>query len=148
MIKDKDINHGSSRLIPPRLSFVAQEVKLADFTDVDTTGYVDLADQLPAGALPLGWKAVVATGFVGDTTAVIQVGVAGDLDRFSADVAQSVLAAATVGAAALAADLADGIAAAQTVRVTVTGGADFTSITAGVMTVYLYFIDTETPPIV
>ena len=103
-----------------------------DFTDnADATGYVDLTTQLPAGAIPLGWRCTVATGFTGDTTAVIQVGVSGDLNRFSADTAQSVLAAATVGASSLAADACDGMNAAQTIRLTVTGGADFTSIAAG-----------------
>jgi len=33
--------------------------------------------------------------------------------------------------------------AAQTVRVTVTGGADFTSITAGSMVVTVYYLDSE-----
>jgi hypothetical protein len=143
MIKNKDINFGESRLAPGRVSYVKQAVALADFTDnTDATGYVDLTDQLPAGAIPLGFKAVVGTGFTGDTTAVVQVGVAGDLDRFSSVTDQSVLAAGTVGAAA-AADAADGIAAAQTIRVTVTGAADFGSISAGAMTVYVFFVDTE-----
>ena len=125
----------------PKLKYIEQALAIADFTDVDTTGYVDLTDSLPAGAIPLGWKAVVTAGFTGDTTAVVQVGVAGDLDRFSSVADQSVLAAGTVGAG-VAADANDGIAAAQTVRVTVTGTADFTSIAAGAMTLRLYYIQT------
>lgn len=113
---------------------------IGDFTDnANTTGYVDFTDDVPAGAVITGWKAVVATGFTGDTTAVIQVGVAGDLDRFSADTAQSVLAAGTVGSAALAADTADGLSAAVSPRITVTGGADFGSIAAGSMTVSVFY---------
>lgn len=122
---------------------LSQSVAFGDFTDNgDATGYVDLTATLPAGALVLGWKCVVSTGFTGDTTAVVSVGIAGDLDRFSADTAQSVLAAATVGSLALAADAADGINAAVTVRVTVTGGADFGSISAGVMVVNVYYVRT------
>lgn len=130
--------------IPDSIGVITETVAFGDFTDnTDTTGYVDLSEDLPAGAIPLGWKAVVATGFTGDTTAVIQVGVSGDLDRFSAVTDQSVLAAATKGASALGqSDCLDGIAAAQTPRVTVTGGADFGSITAGEMTVSLYYLRT------
>jgi hypothetical protein len=120
----------------------SQSLAYGDFTDnEDATGYIDVTTQLPAGALPLGFKAVVTTGFTGDTTATIQVGVATDLDRFSLNTDQSVLAAASVGSLA-ATDGADGMNAAQTIRVTVTGGADFTSISAGVMTVEVYYIAT------
>jgi len=125
------------------VDFISQTVAIGDFTDnTDATGYVDLTPTLPAGAMPLGCKFVVATGFTGDTTAVVQAGVAGDLDRFTADTAQSVLAAATVGSLAIAADACDGINAAATVRVTVTGAADFGNISAGQMTVYVYFVRT------
>ncbi len=137
-------DHGSREtfLEPPKLKSISQIIAFGDFTDnADTTGYVDLSTQLPAGALAQGWKAVVATGFTGDTTAVIQVGVSGDLDRFSSVTDQSVLAAGTVGAG-VAADAADGIAAAQSIRVTVTGAADFTSIAAGSLTITVYYIDT------
>lgn len=121
---------------------ISQVVAFGDFTDNgDATGYVDLSDQLPAGAIPLGTKYVVGTGFTGDTTAVAQTGVAGDLDRFASATDQSVLAAATVGHG-VPADACDGIGAAQTVRVTVTGGADFGSIAAGSMTVTLLYAET------
>ena len=141
MIKQQDIKLGSSRLLAPRLSYIKQNLKIGDFTDnTDATGYADLTDLLPAGAIPLGYKAIVNTGLTGDTTAVIQVGVSGDLDRFSSAVDQSVLAAGSVGAGAPA-DAADGLGAAQTIRVTVTGGADFGSITAGDLDVWVYFID-------
>lgn len=56
-------NHGT--LNPPKFVKIEQALAIADFTDVDTTGYVDLAVQLPAGAIPLGWKAVVSAGFAG-----------------------------------------------------------------------------------
>jgi len=122
---------------------IVEAVVIGDFTDNTgtATGYVDLATSLPAGAIPIGVKYIVTTGFTGDTTAVVQTGVSGDLDRFSSVTDQSVLAAATVGHG-VAADACDGMNAAQTIRVTVTGGADFTSISAGAMTVIVYFIRT------
>ena len=126
----------------PRVNVVSQSVAFGDFTDnADATGYVDLTDTLPAGAIPLGTKFVVSTGFTGDTTAVVQAGIAGTLDMFTENVDQSVLAAATVGSTPTP-DAADGMDAAKTIRVTVTGGADFTSISAGVMVVYVYYLAT------
>lgn len=121
---------------------IQEVVAFGDFTDnADTTGYIDLTVQLPIGAVVVASKFVVSTGFTGDTTAVVQAGTAGDLDRFTLNTDQSVLAAATVGSLP-ATDALDGIGAVATVRVTVTGGADFTSISAGEMTVYIYFHQT------
>ena len=119
---------------------VSQSLEIGDFTDnADDTGYIDFTtDDIPAGSAVIGWKAVVSTGFTGDTTALIEVGVVGDTDAWSSNTAQSVLAAATVGSAAKA--LYAFIAAASTPRVTVTGGADFGAIAAGVMVVTVYYI--------
>ncbi|MEE9451091.1 MAG: DUF2190 family protein [Ignavibacteriaceae bacterium] len=125
----------------PRVSVTSQSVAFGDFTDVDTTGYVDLDTDMPAGAIPIGCKFVVSTGFTGDTTAIVQAGIAGTLDMFTENTDQSVLAAATVGSTPTP-DCADGMNAAKTIRVTVTGGADFTSISAGVMVVYVYYLAT------
>lgn len=122
----------------------SQTLAIASFTDNEnTTGYIDFTSgSLPAGAIVLGWKATVATGFTGDTTAVLQVGVSGDVDAFSADTAQSCLAAGVVGSASLAAASAKAIATATTPRVTVTGDADFGSISAGSMVVDIYYMPT------
>ena len=126
----------------PKYGVITQSVAFGEFTDVDTKGHIDLTTPMPKGAIPLGCKFVVTTGFTGDTTAIVQAGVSGDTDRFTLNVDQSVLAAATVGSLP-ATDGADGMAAAQTIRVTVTGGADFTSISAGVMVVSVFYIETE-----
>ena len=129
----------------PRVIVISKVCAIADFTDnTNTTGYIDFAtNALPLGAIPIAWKAVVTGGFTGDTTAIIELGVSGDLTRFSADTAQSVFATGTVGASVLAASACDGMGAATTPRVTITGTADFTSIktaATGAMTVHLYCI--------
>lgn len=111
-----------------------------DFTDGgSTTGYLDLSTAVPLGSLIIGWRAITATGFTGDTTAVLQVGVSGDVNRFTADVTQAVLGAGTITSVALAVDAGKSSVAATTVRLTVTGGADFTSISAGSMTSFEVF---------
>lgn len=118
---------------------VSQLLDIGDFTDNgDATGYIDLASgTIPAGSVVVGWKAVVATGFTGDTTAVIEVGDSIDPDAYSADLTQSVIAAATVGSAAK--ESSAFVAAESTPRVTVTGASDFGSISTGQVTVTLYY---------
>lgn len=103
----------------------------SDFTDnTDTTGYVDFANYLPAGAVVQAFQAVTSTGFTGDTSATIQVGVDGDLDRFSAVTNGSVFAAGTIGSQP--ADNSSAlIESLTTPRVTVTSNSDFTSVSAG-----------------
>ena len=122
---------------------VSQVLDIGDFTDNgDATGYIDFTSAaIPAGAIVVGWKAVVATGFTGDTTAVVEVGISGDTDAYSADATQSVLAVATVGSAAKEASAF--VTAAATPRVTVTGGSDFGNISAGSMTLTVYYVEPD-----
>lgn len=138
-----DGEESDANSIVPRVTSVSSGIKLIGwFTDNgDTTGYADFATNLPAGAVPIGCKVTTAIGFTGDTTAVVQIGVAGDLDRFSSVTDQSVFAGGVVGFG-VPVDACDGIGVEQTPRITVTGGADFGSIAAGAMLATLYYIDT------
>jgi predicted RecA/RadA family phage recombinase len=126
----------------PPMTYVSETFARAAFTDgLGTSGYVDCAtaNKLPAKCVPLGWIIVVGTGFTGDTTAVVQVGVSGTTDKFSIVTTESVLAAGTIGCFPGKAATNMFIASATTWRVTVTGAADFTSISAGSLTVYLFY---------
>ena len=121
----------------------SQELAIADFTDNgDATGYLDIDLPLPANAIVVGWKAVVSEGFAGDTTAVMQVGIAGDLNKYSSITTVSCLAAAAVGA--LGNTDSAMVTVAQTVRVTVTGASDFglivTNATGAVIVSLYYFL--------
>lgn len=113
------------------VGLAVQQTRLtkASFTDVTTTGTVDTA-ALPAGSLIDSWLFVCDNAFSGDTSAVAQLGVAGDLDRFSAQTTGSVFAAGTVGARSLAADVHDTPGAVITPRLTITTAADFTAVSA------------------
>lgn len=129
---DYDITNSKLMSFTP-VACLTESVTKAACTDVTTTGTKDFANTIPAGMDIQGWRATVgATPFSGDTSAVLSVGVSGDLDRFSADVAQSVFtAAAVVGSKSLAADALDGVSAAVTIRATITTAADFTNVTTG-----------------
>ncbi len=131
----------------PELGVIeSAKLDLTDLTlftdDGSTTGYTDIADVLPVGAIPLAWKATVSTAATGCSTAIVQVGIAGDVDRFSADVTGDLTTTGIIGAACIAADTCKGMNAEQTVRITVTEDDDFTNFTAGVFKVFLYYIKT------
>lgn len=124
------------------VQILAETMSYSGFTDnTNTTGYKDFATAIPAGALVLGWEAKVVTGFTGDTTAVAQVGVSGNVDRFTQVTTGSVLAAGTIGSGAAAVSGDPNYCDSDTTaRVTVTGGADFTSISAGEMDVSIQYL--------
>ena len=120
---------------------VTETIAIGDFTDnTDATGYVDLTATIPEESLVLGWTADVTTGFTGDTNATASVGIAGDLDRFSADTTKDWVTAGEYGALSLAADGGDGADAAVTVRVTLTGAADFGDIAAGSADITVFYV--------
>lgn len=127
-------------LNPSRRKAIVDVIAFGDFTDnTNTTGYIDLTPTIPAGSLIYGWEIVTVTGFTGDTTAVAMLGISGDTDAFSEVTTGSVAAAGTIGSNAPATGANAYRAAATTVRVTVTGGADFTSISAGSAVVIVYY---------
>lgn len=127
---------------------VAQIVKYSDFTDdgADPNGDLVLDKQIPAGSFVIGTKVTVKTGFTGDTTAVLSVGAAADGDDWSGNTTINVYTAARnlVASAFLGADSGlQAISTANDVCLTVTGGADFTSITAGEMLVEVFYLSTN-----
>jgi hypothetical protein len=132
--------------VRPTVTELTETVTRAASTDnTDTTGFKDFAGTIPLGSIILGWRTNTTTGWTGDTSAVMQIGVAGDLDRFTADVTSSVFAAGVDGSNALAADASDGIAAAVTPRVTVTSAADFTNVAAGTTVVSIIYVAPSLP---
>jgi len=120
----------------------SQSLAYGDFTDnADATGYIDFTTgNLPEGAIVLGWKADVTEGFTGDTSATLKVGKNGGLDAYTADTTKSCFAVDIVRSAAIAAQTA--VDDDTTPRVTVTGASDFGNISAGAMTVTIYYLDT------
>jgi hypothetical protein len=141
---------GVLTLTNPRLRVLTEALDVATFTDnLNTTGYVDLAGKLPAGAIVLGWKYRGVGAFDGDGSATMQVGIAGDLARFSAKTTGSCFTVLTIGSGVPQDKMCDGIEAETTVRVTVTTGADFTSCKTaahGAGSLNIYYIDTADAP--
>jgi hypothetical protein len=127
---------------------IRQTVGYADFTDgTGTSGTLALPATIPAGSWVIGCKVDVVTGFTGDATAVMDVGDGSDADKFSYTTfnvytaATQLMEQADAGAAGTETGLAM-VTSDATPTLTVTGGADFTSITAGELEIAIYYIET------
>ncbi len=120
---------------------LAEVVAFDDFTDGGATvGTYDITvGTIPAGATFLYAAVTAITGFAGDTSAVITIGDGTDADRYNTgtpDVFSTLANGVTVGAPS-------GVLyhdAAKTVTLTVTTAADFTSVSAGSVTVELFYL--------
>ncbi|HUU90457.1 MAG TPA: hypothetical protein VM238_04525 [Phycisphaerae bacterium] len=124
------------------------DLDYSDMTASTNDGYYDIPEQLPDGAIVLGWKAHVTTAFAGGTTGTLAVGTSSVADRFSPNTDPSVYAADILGRACLNpndinANLDPGADTALTVRLFITGGAAWTGVSAGKMEFTLYYLYME-----
>ena len=120
---------------------LTETVAFGAFTDnTDATGtYAFTVGTIPVGATVLYSAITAITGFSGDTSAAITIGDGTDVDRYNTGT-PSVF---TTAAAGIAVGAPSGVvyhAAAKTPTLIVTGNADFTSISAGSVTVELYYL--------
>ncbi len=120
------------------VGIITERLTRSGFTDGGAAaGTKTLSTQIPQGAWVHRCYLQNVTGFTGNTSAVIVVGDGTDVDRYNT-------ATPSVFANANAIDLGapSGTAihtAAATVTVTVTGGSDFTNISAGALTVKIFY---------
>lgn len=114
---------------------ISESVVLADFTDGGgTSGTYDLANQLPAGAKVDTITVRDVTGFTGDTTATLIVGVtAVDTDQFNTGTPSVFTTADFIDMGPPSGDKE--LEAATTVTLLVTSGSDFAAVTAGALTI-------------
>ena len=118
---------------------IQQVVSYADFTDGGAAaGTLALTPQLPAGAYVTGVTVANVTGFTGDTSAVLTVGDGSDVDRYNTGT-PSVFATATYVSMGKVSGVPSH-AAAQAVTLTVTSASDFTSVSAGALTIRIHYI--------
>jgi len=120
---------------------LTETVAFGDFTDGGATvGTFDLTvGTIPAGAYFLGASVTAVTGFAGDTSAALTIGDGTDVDRYNT----STVDVFTTAANGVAAGAPSGVRyhdAAKTVKLTITTAADFTSVSAGSVTVELFYL--------
>lgn len=114
-------------------------VTYTDFTDnLDNTAQYDLSDKIPQGAFVLQAVIENLTGFAGDTTATLQIGDGTTVDRYNTGT-PSVFATAVAVDPGVPSGTKIHIAAA-TPRLKITTTADWGSVTAGAMTVRIYYL--------
>ena len=118
---------------------VTRTITRAQMTDGGgTSGTYVLAETIPQGAWVQQSLLENITGFTGDTSAVIIVGDGSDTDRYNTGT-PSVFT--TSNAIDLGVPSGTKIhTAAATVTVTITSAADFTNVTAGQLTIRIYYL--------
>jgi hypothetical protein len=120
------------------LGVICETVTLADFTDGGaTTGTYVMKQTIPVNAVVLKSTVSVESGFIGDTTATLQIGDGTDADRYSTGTPSVFTTDTAVDVGATS-----GTAwhdAAKSVTLTVTSGSDFAAVTAGTMTVKIFY---------
>lgn len=123
-----------------QLKKISQTVLYSQFTDGGAAvGTFDLTEVIPVGAIVLYASLTNIVGFAGDTSAAITVGDGTDVDRYNTGT-PSVF---TTVAAGIALGVPSGVqyhAVQKTPKLTVTSAADFTSVSAGSITIEIYYL--------
>jgi len=96
---------------------------------------------LPAGAIPIAWRATTTTAIDATSAATLLVGITGVTDKFSASDGQDIDAVGVYGDSALGEAVgADGISSAQTILLTLTEDSEWGDISAGAFTLEFFYL--------
>lgn len=119
---------------------IEQQFDHADFTDGGgAAGTIQFTDEIPKGAVILGSKVTVEEGFAGDSSAALTIGDGTDVDRYNTGTID-VFSTAADGVQSGVPSGNKLLTAANRPTLTVTSGADWGSVTAGKVTVAIYYI--------
>ena len=112
----------------------------ADFTDGgSTSGTYEYTTDIPKGAVVTRTLITDVTGFAGDTSAVITIGDGTDEDRYNTGTPDVFTTATDIDAGVVSGTAYH--AAAATPTLTVTSGSDFGAVTAGSVTVTIFYYE-------
>jgi len=124
------------------VNVLTESVARAAFTDGgSTSGTFQLLGSLPAGAVVLATRVSVETAFIGDTSATLTIGDGSDVDRYNTGT-PSVFTAAAVGVEVGVPSGSKLVTTENRPTLTITSGADFTNVSAGALTVRIYYLQT------
>jgi hypothetical protein len=122
------------------LGVLEETVAYDAFTDGGgAVGTYQMAGSLPAGAVVLGTKVLVGDGFAGNVSAALTIGDGSDVDRYNT----STIDVFTTAATGVQSGVPSGdklVTAANRPTLTVTTNTDFTAVSAGEITVSIYYI--------
>lgn len=131
-----NLESGSTDVLVKQSETVAYDA----FTDNgDATGTFETSITIPAGATVLYSAITAVTGFTGDTFATIQIGDGTDVDRYSTGT-PSVFTTAENGISVGAPSGTVYHDAEKTVSLIVTSALDFSSVSAGSVTVEIFYL--------
>lgn len=120
------------------LGVISETVTRSQFTDGgSTSGTKALATQIPAGALVVRAYLQNVIGFTGNTSAVIIVGDGSDTDRYNTGTPNVFATAAAIDLGAPSGTAVHVTAA--TVTLTITSATDFTNVSAGQLTIRIFY---------
>lgn len=111
----------------------------ADFSGAAAVGTIQMTGSLPAGALVVATKVTVEEGFAGDTSAALTIGDGSDVDRYNTGTLD-VFSTAATGVEAGVPSGALLLTSANRPTLTITTNAAWSSVTAGKVTVAIYYI--------
>jgi len=118
---------------------LTKTILFSEMVDAAATGTFTFAEEIPAGAVFLRAACTAVTGFAGDTSATITIGDGTDADRYHTGTPNVFATAATGVSVGVPSGRVDH-AVAKAPVVIVTSNADFTSVSAGSVTLELYYI--------
>ena len=130
----------NAQLGTPKVVVYQETVAFGAFTDGGgASGTYALQTTIPAGARFLNSLVSGITGFAGDTSAVLIIGDGTDTDRYNTGT-PSVFVTAAAGVDLGAPSGTAWHAAAKTPTLTITSGSDWGLVTAGALTVTLFYL--------
>jgi len=130
---------------------VSQKISYSDFTDANGTGTLTMTDSIPAGSFVIGSKVTVTTAFTGDgSSCSLKIGDSGNEDAYSGNTTHSIFTVTTAAAQRVLASFinsdcgmnAEG-AANDVLLVATGGGGDWSDVSAGEMTVDVFYLSTN-----
>lgn len=120
---------------------ITQTIKYTEFVDGGgAAGTLTMVSQLPAGAFLIGTKVTVKTAFIGDTSCVLKAGKTSGEDEFTDGTSINIFTAGTKGDSME--DPLEFLAAAASVYLQATSGSDWGLVTAGELTIDIYYLST------
>lgn len=139
-VKSENAGHDSDWSALGGMGTIVQRVTYSQFTDGGSTaGTLTLDGTIPAGAYVLRCVVADVTGFTGDTSAALIIGDGSDTDRYCTASTVNVFATAV----ALDGGAPSGTAVhvlAKTPVLTITSGSDWGLVTAGALTVKIFYL--------
>jgi hypothetical protein len=137
--KRKEDNHDDDWGALGGLHVLAETFTRAQMTDGGaTTGTFVFAETIPVGAVVLRTLYKGITGFTGDTSAVLTIGDGSDVDRYNTGTPNVFITDTSVDAGAVSGTAYHD--AAATVTATITSGSDFALVTAGRVSVFIFYL--------